>query len=111
MLELASIKKQLRLEDPEDTSDDVYLELLGEAAIDNLQQVLNRKLYATEQELEDDTEAPLTAIVITASLKIAGLMFVSDLYENRGGTSTLTIKDNPAFKRLTDPYRIYPNGN
>lgn len=111
MLDLASIKKQLRLEDPEDTSDDEYLELLGEAAIDNLQQVLNRKLYATEQELEDDPEAPLTATVITASLKIAGLMLVSDLYENRGGTSTLTIKDNPAFKRLTDPYRVYPNGN
>ena len=111
MLDLASIKKQLRLEDPEDTSDDAYLELLGKAAIDNLQQELNRKLYATEQELEDDTEAPLTAIVITASLKIAGLMLVSDLYENRGGTSTLTIKDNPAFKRLIHPYRIYPNGN
>lgn len=109
MLSLPSIKRQCRLE-VDDSSEDDYLQELEAAAIDMLEQHLNRKLYADQAEKDADPEAPLTALVLPASVKLAGLMLVSDMYENRGVTSLLSLNDNPVFEKALGPYRIYPNG-
>ncbi|MAD75158.1 MAG: hypothetical protein CML20_10270 [Rheinheimera sp.] len=111
MLTLISIKRQLRLEDEDlDDNQQGYLLELEAAAVDMLEQHLNRKLYADQQAIDDDPAATVTALVIPPSVKRAGLMLVSDMYENRGVTSILSLNDNPVFKAALNPYRIYPNG-
>ena len=42
---------------------------------------------------------------ITAPIRAAILLTVSDLYENRNGASDRDIKENPAVMRLLYPYR------
>jgi uncharacterized phage protein (predicted DNA packaging) len=42
---------------------------------------------------------------ITAPIRAAVLLTVSDLYENRNGASDKDIKENPAVMRLLYPYR------
>lgn len=41
----------------------------------------------------------------TPSIRAACLLIVADLYENREGASEKDIKENPAVKRLLQPYR------
>ena len=110
MLSLPSIKRQLRLE-VDDTSEDDYLQELEAAAIDMLEQHLNRKLYADQAAINADPAAPVTALALPPSVKRAGLMLVSDMYENRGVTSLLTLNNNPVFESALSPYRIFPNGH
>lgn len=109
MLTLPSIKRQLRFEPDYVTEDDYLLELEA-AAVDSLQQHLNRKLYEDQAAIDADPSAISTALVLPPSVKRAGLMLVSDMYENRGVTSVLSLNDNPVFNNLLQPYRIYPNG-
>jgi hypothetical protein len=109
MLSLPSIKRQLRLE-ADDTSEDDYLQELEAAAIDMLEQHLNRKLYADQAAIDADPAAPVTALALPPSVKRAGLMLVSDMYENRGVTSLLSLNNNPVFDKALGPYRIFPNG-
>lgn len=111
MLTLTSIKRQLRLDDEDvDEAELQYLQELEAAAIDMLEQHLNRKLYADQAAIDADPQATSTALVLPASVKRAGLMLVSDMYENRGATSLLSLNDNPVFDKALQPYRIYPNG-
>ncbi|MDP2715536.1 head-tail connector protein [Rheinheimera sp.] len=111
MLSLPSIKRQLRLDDADVDADvEAYLLELEEAAIDMLEQHLNRKLYEDQAAIDADPDATVTALVLPPSVKRAGLMLVSDMYENRGVTSLLSLNDNPVFDKALGPYRIYPNG-
>lgn len=40
-----------------------------------------------------------------SAVKAAALLIVADLYENRLGAGDFDIKENPAVKRLLQPYR------
>ena len=103
MITLTEIKAQLRL-DPDDTSEDSHLELLGRAAVAAVANDLNRNLYA-DQVPEDDS----TGLVITDNIRMAILLMVGQLYENREATSELTVKEVPlAYRYLLDSYRIIP---
>lgn len=107
MLRLAEIKTQLRLE-VEDNSEDLFLTGLSAAALESVELSINRKLYETSSALAADPNAPVGAMVITAGLKAAALMILSDLYNNREASAFTKIEENPAVTRLLKPHRRMP---
>ena len=97
------IKQQCRL-DPDDTTDDAYLELIGAAAEQAVEAHLNRKLY-TGAVPDDDANG----LVMNNPVRMAMLLMVGQLYENREATSELTMKEVPlAYGYLLESYRIIP---
>ncbi len=107
MLTLPEIKSQLRL-DQEDNSEDLYLSGLAAAAIESVELSINRKLYLNSTDLNADPSAPAGAMVMTAGLKIAALMVLSDLYNNREASAFTKIEDNPAVQKFIQPHRRNP---
>lgn len=107
MLTLLEIKTQLRLE-PDDNTEDLYLQALADAAIESVELSINRKLYADAAALGADPLAPEGAMAMTAGLKIAALMVLSDLYNNREASAFARIEDNPAVKKFIQPHRRIP---
>ncbi len=107
MLTLAEIKTQLRLE-AEDNSEDLYLTALAAAAVESVELSINRKIYESSSALLADPSAPSGSMVITAGLKVAALMILSDLYNNREASAFTKIEENPAVTRLLQPYRRMP---
>lgn len=106
-----SIKRQLRMEIDDDIENEHLNELKMEA-IEMLSKLLNRPLIESDEDEDDeDGESVDQTLVITPVLRRGILMLVSDLYENRGSTSVLTLNSNPAFQHIVDLYRVYPNGN
>lgn len=104
MITMRSVKHQLRLE-LDDNSEDEFLQQLIDAAIESVELYLNRKLYATSADLTADTAHPVGSMVITASIKQASLMMVSELYNNRETTTFSRVADNPAVALLLAPHR------
>ncbi|WP_299733856.1 head-tail connector protein [uncultured Endozoicomonas sp.] len=97
------IKQQCRL-DLDDSTDDAYLELIGEASEQAVEAHLNRKLYADAVPDEDSN-----GLVINNPVRMAMLLMVGQLYENREATSELTMKEVPlAYSYLLESYRIIP---
>lgn len=109
MISLESIKRQCRLELEDNTENDYLQELLADA-IEAVEQRLNRKLYADQAAIDADPAATETALILPRSVRRAVLMLISDLYENRGATSVLTLNANPLFDDMLNPWRVYPNG-
>jgi hypothetical protein len=107
MLTLAEIKAQLRL-DQDDNSEDLHLEGLAAAAVESVELSINRKLYRSGADLTADSSAPAGAMVMTAGLKIAALMVLSDLYNNREASAFTKIEVNPAVQKLIQPHRRMP---
>ncbi len=107
MLPLTDIKAQLRL-DQEDNSEDFYLQGLALAAVESVELSINRKLYLDNAALSGDPQAPAGAMVMTAGLKIAALMVLSDLYNNREASAFTKIEDNPAVLKFIQPHRRMP---
>ena len=102
-LTLEQIKHQCRI-DADDTSEDDYLELIGEAAEQAVESHLNRTLYINEVP-EDDS----TGLITNKPIQMAALLMVGQLYENREATSELTMKEVPlAYGYLLERYRIIP---
>lgn len=102
-LTLAQMKTQCRI-DADITDEDDYLNQLGEVAEEAVENDLNRKLYATDDEIpETDT----TGIVVTVRHKQAMLLMVGQFYENREVTSELTMKEVPlAYNHLIERDRV-----
>lgn len=46
------------------------------------------------------------AAAVPAALRAAILLITGELYENREATTARPLTDNPAVKRLLDPYRV-----
>lgn len=107
MLTLLEIKTQLRL-DQDDDSEDLYLQSLAAAAIESVELSINRKLYENSAALSADLSAPEGSMAMTAGLKIAALMVLSDLYNNREASAFARIEDNPAVKKFLQPHRRMP---
>ena len=103
-LTLDQIKQQIRITDPDDASEDDHLTLIGSAAEAAVINHINRNLYP-EAVPEDDSNG----LVITDNIRMAMLLMVGQLYENREATSDLTMKEVPmAYSYLLDSYRIIP---
>jgi uncharacterized phiE125 gp8 family phage protein len=47
------------------------------------------------------------AAAVPAALRAAILLITGELYENREATTARPLTDNPAVKRLLDPYRVW----
>lgn len=103
-LTLPQIKQQLRL-DVDDTSEDEHLTLLGDVAEEAVATHLNRTLYIAEVPDEDSTGR-----VINQPIRMAMLLMVGQLYENREASITGTIiSEVPlAYSYLLERYRIIP---
>ena len=100
---LKQIKKQCRL-DADDNSEDPYLELIGLAAEQAVENHLNRTLYA-DKVPEGESEG----LVVTSDITMAMLLMVGQFYENREATSEFTMKKVPlAYSYLLERYRIIP---
>lgn len=65
------------------------------ATILSVQQSVNRKLYATQVLLDADDEAPSSAIVFNAELKMAALMLIGHWFVNRESSSALNLNYVP----------------
>ena len=102
-LTLAQMKTQCRI-DADITDDDDYLNQLGEVAEAAVENDLNRRLYASDDEIpETDT----TGIAVTVRHQQAMLLMVGQFYENREVTSELTIKEVPlAYNHLIERDRV-----
>ncbi|WP_230460286.1 head-tail connector protein [Sansalvadorimonas verongulae] len=101
MIPLSDIKTHLRIEHDED---DTYLTTLASAAIAQCEQMLNRKLY--ENSVPDDDS---NGLVMGDDIKIAALLIIGHLYENRSDTTDKQQYETPmASKHLLNPYRIIP---
>lgn len=97
---LDEIKLQCRIDgDEEDSLLTVFLES-AKSAIENY---TNRKLFA---ELPEN--APDNALEISADLKVAILMFIAYLYENRTGANESSIAQfkglPPTIKMIVERY-------
>ena len=78
------------------TRDDSYIQLLTKAALENVENFIDRPL----SELADSSGE------IPSSLKAAALLIVGDLYSNRSDVVVGTIVAvNPTTQRLMLPYR------
>lgn len=49
----------------------------------------------------------VSAANVPAALRAAMLLIVGELYENREATTARPLTENPAVKRLLDPYRVW----
>ena len=102
-LTLSQIKQQCRIDEARSDEDD-YLMVIADAAELAVQQHLNRNLYIDEVPDDDST-----GTVITATIHMAMLLMVAQLYENREATSELTMKEVPlTFSYLLEGARVIP---
>ena len=96
ILSLDEIKAHLRLDGD---TEDAHLQLLAEAAVDHAVDFLDRPLPWMD--------ADGGPVAVPASIRAALLLIIGDLYENREGQITGTIRtDNPAVMRLLTPHRV-----
>ena len=106
MIKVSECKEQCSI-DADLVDFDPWFRRTAPAATTAVQTHLNRKLYATQEELTADTAAPVGAMVVTEDLRHAMLMLIAHWFENRETSSELTIKDVPmAFDFLTAPYKL-----
>ena len=102
-LTIEQIKIQCRLE-LDDTSQDSQLAMLGDVAEQAVADHLNRTLYP-DAVPEDEANG----LVVNPPVRMAMLLMVGQLYENREATSDLSLKEVPlAYQYLLAPYRVIP---
>lgn len=102
MVTLEQIKTQLRIEHD---FDDEYLLFLGSAAIQICEDSLNRKLYPVSVPDDDST-----GLVMNDSIRVAALLIISKLYENRSDVSEKLQHEVPmASKWILCQYRVTPS--
>lgn len=101
-LTLAEIKMHCRI-DTENLEDE-YLKMLGEVAENCVEDEINRNLYNVTDTLP---AIDSTGMVIKKRHRLAMLLMVGQLYENREATSDKTIKEVPlAYKNLIESDRV-----
>ena len=97
MIDLAKAKLHCRVDhDDEDTLIQAYID----AANEQIQAHLDRKVIATEVERVNEND-----LVDNKALDAARLLFVAHLYANRGGTTQGTIEVALGYWSLIQPYR------
>lgn len=93
--------------------EDELIQLYLGAAEQSAQDYLNRKVYATQVELEADQAAGTAGanpMVVNDAIKAAVLKTVADLYDNRGDSVVgYSVAELPlTAKALLRPHRIPP---
>lgn len=93
---LTEVKLHLRITDDDEDS---ILAIYMSAADDYMRKYLNRSIPG-------ENESPAN---IPSAIKAAALLFIGDLYDNRGGGAGVNggndLKENPTLKSLLYPYR------
>lgn len=102
--------RHLQSEPYDDTEDEYVTQVLWSAAEGFAQDFLNRRVYGTQQELEDaqlDQTAGLMAMVATPAYVMACLLMVGHLYKNREAVSDVQQFEMPMGARsLLWPLRV-----
>ena len=92
-LDLSEVKSHLRVPH---TRDDSYIQLLTKAALESVENFIDRPFLDVFDELGD----------IPASLKAATLLMIDDMYSNRSNVVVgVSVAINPTTQRLMLPYR------
>lgn len=91
-LELSEVKNHLRVLH---ARDDSYIQLLTKAALESVENFIDRPFLDVFDEFGD----------IPASLKAAALLMVGDMYSNRSDVVGTIVAVNPTTQRLMLPYR------
>lgn len=91
-LELSEVKNHLRILH---ARDDSYIQLLTKAALESVENFIDRPFLDVFDEFGD----------IPASLKAAALLMVGDMYSNRSDVVGTIVAVNPTTQRLMLPYR------
>lgn len=92
-LDLSEVKSHLRVSH---TRDDSYIQLLTKAALESVENFIDRPFLDVFDELGD----------IPASLKAAALLMIDDMYSNRSNAVVgVSVAINPTTQRLMLPYR------
>nr|WP_136252873.1 head-tail connector protein [Ningiella ruwaisensis] len=105
MISVAECRLQCNL-DQDEHDFDIWFEQVIPSAILAIQNLINRKIYATQQDLDDDENAPGNAIVFNESLRLGALMLIGHWFINRESTSALSLNETPmALDYLVRPYR------
>jgi len=109
LVDIETIRKHCRADDP----DDSLLEIYKDAAEQAAQDYLNRRVYATEAEMEAaiaDGSAGENPMVINPAIFGAILLIAGHLNENREENVTGTIVAELKFgaRALLRPHRIVP---
>ena len=91
-LELSEVKNHLRILH---ARDDSYIQLLTKAALESVENFIDRPFLDVFDEFGD----------IPASLKAAALLMVGDRYSNRSDVVGTIVAVNPTTQRLMLPYR------
>jgi len=98
MIDLAKAKLHCRVDhDDEDTLIQAYID----AANEQVQVNLDRRVIATEAERENETD-----LIDNKTLDTARLLFVGHLYANREATTQQAVNELPlGYWALIQPYR------
>lgn len=105
MISLSECRTQCNLLSDEVDHDQWFTQAIP-AAVLAIQSLINRKLYATNEDMQLDENAPDNAIVINDSLKLGALMLIGHWFVNRESTSALNLHSTPmALEFLVQPYR------
>ena len=91
-LQLSEVKNHLRVLH---ARDDSYIQLLTKAALESVENFIDRPFLDVFDEFGD----------IPASLKAAALLMVGDMYSNRSDVVGTIVAVNPTTQRLMLPYR------
>ncbi len=100
LISLDEAKQQCSLE-LDFTDVDTYLQLLIDAAVNKVENSINKRLVAVGSVVAEDD------LVITPSLKMATLLLIGHWYINREAVVTGTIATTVplAYESLISPYR------
>lgn len=102
MITLDQAKQHLRVENSEE---DDYIQSLIDGALAFMAKDLNRPLYATAEEIQEEDE---NAIVMTKDLDQAMLLLIGGWYATRESIEPNTYAEVPnGYWRLAQHYRIY----
>lgn len=105
LITISEIKEQCYL-DEFDLSEDNYLKILSSAAIKHIENYTNRKVFASENEVPEGVE---NALIWSDDIKIAALLLIGHLYENRENSSEKKMNEIPfGFHAFVSPYKYIP---
>jgi len=102
--------EELRLHCRTDSYDDVILTSYAEAAEQSVEDFLNRRVYATADELAAEVLAGTAGadpMVVNAAIKAAILLRAGQLYKNREAVTEKPMHELPlGFLQLLWPHRV-----
>lgn len=100
MIPPALVKQHLRVLH---TREDDLIQLYTDAAIRQFEESTERKLYASQDELDADTAPPEYTAVLNQDIQAGALLLIGYLYTTRNIDAPMPR----ATERLWQPYKVY----